>query len=115
MGCYLFGTVLAGLHVGFPLGVFLLMVMFGFLLLKLLVMWWCRGMNRLFVLSCLAWWVVLECSVVGEFLGALKEFDFTEKLQHTLQDMAGMGFSVSAKGLEETESCWGSQVSSRWC
>ena len=54
--------------------------------------------EKLVVLSCLAWLVVLGCSVVGEFLETLKEFDYTEKLQHTLQDMAGMGvFSLGQR------------------
>ena len=56
----------------------------------LLVLRRCRGMNTLVALCCLAWLVVPEFSVVGEFLGALKEFDCAEKLQHTLQDTEGV-------------------------
>ena len=48
-------------------------------------------MNTLVVLSRLAWLVVLGCSVVGEFLEASKEFEYTEKLQHTFQNMAERG------------------------
>ena len=61
---YPFGTVLVILLVGFPLGVFLLVVMFRVLFLNLLVL------VRFRLLSCLAWLVVLGCLVVGEFLGA---------------------------------------------
>ena len=43
------------------------------------------------MLSYLSWLVVLGCLLVGEFLGALIEFGYTGKPQHTLQDLAGMG------------------------
>ena len=83
-----FGTVLVGLRVRFPFGVFLLMVMFRVLLLSLLVLRRCRGVNMLVVLSCLAWWVVLECSAVGEFLGPLKRVRLHSK---TPAHLAGCG------------------------
>ena len=62
-----FGTVLVDLLVGFPLGVFVLVVMLRVLLLNLLVLVRFR--------------VVLGCLVVGEFLGALKQFGYTGKPQ----------------------------------
>ena len=80
------------------------MVMFGVLLLIFVVVWLCRGMKRLVVLSCLVWWVVLECCVVGEFLGGVERVPLNRK---TPAHLAGYGrdggFQVSAKGLEETE------------
>ena len=45
-------------------------------------------MNMLVVLSFLAWWVVLECSAVGEFLVGVKRV---------------WEFAVSAKGPEAIE------------
>ena len=47
---------------------------------------------------CLASLVVLEYFGVGEFLGDLKEFGYTEKPQHTLQDMAGRGVLSLVQG-----------------
>ena len=76
---------------GFPLEVFLLVVMFRVLLLSFLVWERCRGVIVLIVLSCLAWLVVPESVGVGKFLGALKKFGCTGKPQHTLQDMAVRG------------------------
>ena len=87
-------TALVVLHVGFPLGVFLLGVMFSVLLLSVLVLERFRGAFTLIVLSCLAWLVVLEFSMVGESLWALKEVDYTEKIQHTF---AGFGRDVSSQ------------------
>ena len=50
------------------------------------------------VLGYLAWLVVLGCLVVGGFLGALKEFGYTGKPLHTLQDLAGMGVLSLVQG-----------------
>ena len=46
MECYLFGIVLVGLLVGFPLGVFLLMVMFEVTGWSCSVAWPCVGGSR---------------------------------------------------------------------
>ena len=71
MGSCPFGNALAILLVGFPPDL--------------------AGAGELprgIVLGCLALLVVLECLVVVRLLGALNEFGYTEKPQHTLQDMA---------------------------
>ena len=50
------------------------------------------------MLSCLVWLVVLGCLMLGEFFGVLKEFGYTGKPQHTLQDLAGVGVLSLVQG-----------------
>ena len=86
---------LPGLLVSFPLGGFLTRVMFvSWLLIVLLIallVIGSLGVMGFVVFLSPALLVVLVFLVRAGFLGALKEFDSTEKHQHTLQDLVIWG------------------------
>ena len=84
---YHFGIVLPGWLVSFPFGGFLTGVMFVSWFLMVFLVLWFLIMMVLIVICCLVLLAVLVVLLRVGFWEASKDFDSTEKHQHTLHDV----------------------------